>query len=243
MARHFVRIHFPNGKILCASFSTYDDTVGVAPSCQHIFQDDEVGFIGLYTPNIRDGKEGFITTRSNFEGEPQPWRKNAPRSSPDELILVKIVEDPPDSTWHALYCPSRLELLGPMSQVTSGQNEYALLPDHNGLLHLADSNKWYDSFINSTPLPALCGAVMLDTREGLIDYEDLYAEWNKGIICRNCLLHPNMLEMLNPNMLEQEAWAQQRRLELLAERKQSSEKIPVDMPQKAKRSICQWLGF
>jgi hypothetical protein len=201
MGQHCVRIYFPDGKVLCASYYTVSESLGTYPQpLDPPLQEDDrdgIGFFGLYAPNVRDGEAGFITHSGNFRGEPQPWRKNAPRSQPDELILVKIVEHPPDHIWHALYCPSRLELIGPTSGINNSMMNYyyELLSDHQGLLHLTRSDRFYESetFINSIPVPSVCGITL--EHQDPQPFDDLYAEWHNGTICRDCLLHPDILEV------------------------------------------------
>lgn len=193
MATHLARVYFPDGKILYANYSTVVEQI----------------LSRLYSQWVKTGElsaSGMIADRNQVDGEPEPYRADAPRSHPDALIPVTIAEEPDNRVWAALYCPSRLELIGPFSPHNTDhiQTTYELVSDDRGLLHLTDSHEF------SSTIQAVCRAAFLgkvvpfhqeycwpgrQDRPERLPERDLYAEWNTGEVCRECLGHPHVLDV------------------------------------------------
>ncbi|BEL10856.1 hypothetical protein Q0Z83_090470 [Actinoplanes sichuanensis] len=138
--------------------------------------------------------------RDKAVGEPLPYDRNVPLSSAEAMVLVTVTRQPDDDRWHALYCPSRAVLVGPLSDFYRHalQEDYDLIRDDDGVRHLCG---------RAVP-PAICGAEPTGERLGLyfpspgmhwseeVDgpypesppAPDLFAEWDAPDICRPCLL-------------------------------------------------------
>jgi hypothetical protein len=201
MASHLASVHFPDGKVLFATYSTVVERL----------------LSGLYLQMDRAGQSKLVSVQAGV-----------PRSHPDMLILVTIVEGPDHRTWPALYCPSRLEVIGPSSprNVDKIQTTYELVPDSDSLLHLVEQITFSDNKKSVCGVELLGDAVpffqpddghfplWLRDEVMRLPERDLYGEWNNGTICRHCLCH---LEVLDVEYFawprQQEEAAVKRRLE------------------------------
>ncbi|MEU4155912.1 hypothetical protein [Actinoplanes sp. NPDC026670] len=177
MGTWLATIRFPDGTERYADYSTVVEST----------------YNPLYPEVRREGRDKAV-------GEPLPYDRDAPLSSPGEMVLVTVTQQPDDDVWRALYCPSRAMLVGPLSDFYryALQEDYDLIRDDGGVRHLC---RWADP-------PAICGAAPTGERLGLHfpspgmhwneetdgpyptspPAPDLFAEWNAPDICRPCLL-------------------------------------------------------
>jgi hypothetical protein len=159
---------------------------------------------GLYTEMVPKGgrfPDGSTCYRSEVIAEREPQWPDARRAVLDELVPVVILTEPDQATWHALFCPRRAVVLGPMSphHMSALQRRFELVADGGGVRHLrpADAEPTGDRRPD-----AVCGrAVPGDPQpfhtpwrsDGRIGYEDgpdidLYARWSYRDVCRECLV-------------------------------------------------------
>lgn len=174
------RVYFPDGRVLYTPYSTV--------SCA-IHSD-------LYEDFAAEGQEdgyGGTLDRDRVEGEPLPRFPHQPLSDADDLILVRIEEEPDRDGWSALFCPRQNQIYGPHLSYFAWLMQTELdLVEHAQQLHLTEKG------------PAtLCGQDASGPEVPYHRYEwpgssayqpdppeprDLYAEWNDGKVCRQCLL-------------------------------------------------------
>ncbi|WP_436525477.1 hypothetical protein [Actinoplanes sp. HUAS TT8] len=131
--------------------------------------------------------------REEPAGEPLPTFRDRPRAPVDQLIPVVISHAPDDDRWHAVYCPQRCMIVGPVSPYRSWRIQEAndLVPgDGDGLRHLSQLRE-----------RGLCGAPVVDAPltyrrylswgedgDDQPPFTDIYADWAGGEMCRDCLL-------------------------------------------------------
>ncbi|MEV6306017.1 hypothetical protein AB0M02_41855 [Actinoplanes sp. NPDC051861] len=177
MGTWLATIRFPDGAVRFASYSTVVESVGTT-----------------LHPGVRDD-----AGRAQPAGEPFPRFPDAPQAPIGDLILVTVEREPDDDSWHALYCPNRADLVGPLSPHYRYrlQEEYDLVRDEDGTRHLCE---WAGE-------KAECGRVVTGEPLGLqypawgMGIEpspayrgdpppapDLFEEWDAPDICRPCLL-------------------------------------------------------
>lgn len=144
--------------------------------------------------------DGSTCHRAQVIGDHEPEWPDAERAPLDKLVPVVISVEPDQDTWHALYCPRRAAVLGPMSSyhVYALQRRFELVPDGDGVRHLRQA------VIDATaagPPDAACGRSVpgepqpfhtpwrSDGGIGYVDVpgSDLYADWTRGDVCRVCL--------------------------------------------------------
>jgi hypothetical protein len=116
-------------------------------------------------------------------------------------VSVVITTEPDKRTWHALHCPRRAMVLGPLSthHLYELQKRFELVRDENGVRHLRRTT--IEPSSDGPPRAACCRAVPGDSlpfhtafySDGRIGYEDvegtdLYADWERGDVCRECLV-------------------------------------------------------
>ncbi|MDI6103086.1 hypothetical protein QLQ12_31175 [Actinoplanes sp. NEAU-A12] len=183
MGTWLATVRFPDGAERYAGYSTVVEA-----------------FCGPLRPRVcRVGDvlpSGDTCYRDEAVGEPLPFDRRAPIAPLSELVLVTVERQPDGSSWHALYCPSRGGLVGPLSDHYQPvlQEEYDLVRDDEGVRHLCR----YGS------PPAVCGAEPAGEPLGLhhpsagMGYPgsellpdpppapDLFAEWNEPDLCRPC---------------------------------------------------------
>ncbi|WP_092551331.1 hypothetical protein [Actinoplanes derwentensis] len=112
--------------------------------------------------------------RNRASGEPLPEFPDRPLAPVGDLILVTVEREPDGDSWHALYCPDRAQLIGPVTDHYGYrlQDDYELVQGH--------LRRWADPH-------AECG-VPLDARPGEAPPPDLFAQWTDPDLCRRCLL-------------------------------------------------------
>jgi hypothetical protein len=180
-------VRFPDGTERYANYSTVVEST----------------YNPLYPRVCRIGETlpgGGRCYRDEAVGEPLPYDRDAPLSLIDEMVLVTIVAQPDGDEWHALYCPSRAMLVGPLSDFYryTLQEDYDLIRDGEGVRHLCRRAR----------SPAVCGAEPAGERSGLYfpspgmhwneetdgpyptspQAPDLFAEWGAPDVCRACFL-------------------------------------------------------
>lgn len=145
--------------------------------------------------------DGSECCRAQVIGDPDPVFPDAGPVLIDELVPVVISVEPDDVTWHALFCPRREVLLGPphYHHAHHLQERSQLVLDGDKVRHLRP--------VDAVPLPgqrplAACGRPVSGEplpfntpwrSDGWMGYEDgprldLYADWNRGDVCRECLV-------------------------------------------------------
>jgi hypothetical protein len=175
-------VRFPDGTELYVDYSTVVESVcpplhpsvcregGTLPGGDHCYRDEAVG-------------------------EPLPSWPDRPLSAFGDLLVVTVERQPYDEPWHALYCPSRGRLLGPLSghyQIQL-QQDYDLARDDDGVRHLCAAGG---------PRTA-CGVMVSGASFGLFrpafpgseehypqdpgPFPDVFADWNAPDMCRLCL--------------------------------------------------------
>jgi hypothetical protein len=84
---------------------------------------------------LPDGAECY---RAEVAGDPDPEFPDAGPAPVDELLPVVISVEPDGDTWHALFCPRRKMVLGPLSSGHARrlQERFQLVPDEGGVRHL-----------------------------------------------------------------------------------------------------------
>ncbi|MFF5207840.1 hypothetical protein [Streptosporangium sp. NPDC000396] len=154
-----------------------------------------------YGDMLPDGQQCY---RSAVTGEPDPQWPEAKRAPIDQLVPVEIGEEANNCTWHALYCPQRAMVLGPMScdHMDELQYRYELVRGDDGVRHLCDfviSDAREDRRPNAACGRRVPGQLLpfhriepylgmeLDTLPEDLPPMDLYAEWDRDDLCRECL--------------------------------------------------------
>jgi hypothetical protein len=190
MGEWLARVHFPNGRVRYARYSTVVEALG-SDLYDHF--------------RARGGHDdlGNVVYRATVAGEPSPADPGAPLSEPQGIIPVRIEVEPDNMRWPALYCPRRNQIVGPHSQFVAARVQQAFnLVRQDATLHLVPVDGAEQ---------ALCGApaageVVPFFRYAAIVYQtmgtseeskpaprDLYAEWGDGHVCQRCLLHEQAL--------------------------------------------------
>jgi hypothetical protein len=192
MGRWLATVRFGDGTVRYADYSTNTESL----------------LSGLYEAVCRVGEvhpdNGLLCYRAAPAGEPLPADPHAAPAPPDELVPVTVEVEPDGYSWHALYCPRRGLVLGPMSygHARQLQEEYELAPDGAGLRHLrpADPGDRADA-----PPTAVCGlpasgpALPFHCQPWCFELPDvddapeppridLFASWTDGTVCRACLV-------------------------------------------------------
>lgn len=126
--------------------------------------------------------------------DPLPAYPDRPLAPIDDLVLVVAEREPDHDRWHALYCPNRAQVIGPLSDHYRYRlrDEYDLVRDDDGVRHLcryAGPRSECGRDLDGEPL-GLC----LPSWPGMAEppdpppAPDLFAEWNHPDLCRRCLL-------------------------------------------------------
>jgi hypothetical protein len=181
-------VRFPDGTSKYATHSTVTESL----------------LCGLYSRmcplggTLPDGSECY---RAQVTGDPDPVFPDVAPILADELVPVVISVEPDAVTWHALFCPRRQLLLGPphYHHAIDLQERFELVPDSDAVRHLRPVDA---VALPGQPPSAACGRPVpgpplpFNTpwrSDGGIGYEDgprvdLFADWNRGDVCRDCLL-------------------------------------------------------
>lgn len=189
MGTWLARVHFPNGQVRYARYSTNMEEL----------------LSGLYDDFCAEGEmdeRGNVCYRAEVKGEPLPVDLSKSLSEPDEIIPVRIEVGPHGMTWPALYCPRRNQIVGPHRKFAfdTVQHNFELIQrnDRFHLVHADGADR------------TLCGELAVGKIIPFLRYycegkfeglpepaapRDLYAEWSDGLVCRKCLLHD---QALNP---------------------------------------------
>jgi hypothetical protein len=187
MGTWLARVHFPNGDVRYARYSTVVEAL-VSDLYDHFRGQGETDDLGN------------VCYRAEVAGEPLPVYPSQPLSEPDEIMPVRIEVEPDGMTWPALYCPRRKQIIGPHSKFTADKVQRTFeLVRQNDRLHLVRADA-----IRRT----LCGQPASREVIPFLRYDypgkpedpsdpaprDLYAEWSNGIVCPHCLLHDQALK-------------------------------------------------
>ncbi len=188
-------IYFPDGTIKFADYSTVVEEL-LLPL-----------YSKMATENDLDSA-GKIYGRNTRFGAPDPVFRDVPQAPLNELIPLKIIVEPDNASWTALFCPKRHELLGPYSRrnISRLQEGFSLKSDANGMWHLCENVDYQEMKIAD----AVCGIPQLYTiipfykvpsypNMPISDIQapvehDLYAEWNSGQVCRECLTRKSVIQ-------------------------------------------------
>jgi hypothetical protein len=185
MGTWLARVHFPDGKVLYASFST---VVMALTSRLH----------AQFTPEGGTDDRGQPCHRACIAGEALPHMPDAPLSGPETLVPVRIEAEPDRIGWTALYCPARQQIIGPHGSGNIHELQWNCeLVLQGGRHHLVPAFR-PDDVDHTFCGEAVTGASVPfhnfrrmpgdDTPEP--ESRDLHAEWSAGQVCRACLLHP-----------------------------------------------------
>src|SRR5262245_18678296 len=214
MAEWLARVHFPDGTVRYARYSTVVEAV----------------FSDLYDDFHDKGEMddfGNVRSRGAVKGAPSPADPGAPLSEPQEIVRVRIEVEPDRRPWPALYCARRNQVIGPFSAFAADrvQRNFNLVRRHDQL-HLVHAKAPADApptrklwFGPRRKAEAevdrrawtLCGEPAAGEVIAFLLYEelvydslrrpgepedhsrpaprDLYAEWGQGLVCQRCLLH------------------------------------------------------
>jgi hypothetical protein len=189
MGRWLATVRFPDGTRKYGEYSTVVEQL----------------LSRLYAEMCPEGgtlPDGSTCYRAQPVGEPDPGQSGAEPAPPGELVPVVVTTEPDGQTWHALFCPRRAVVLGPLSPHHRRrlQERFELVPDDGAVRHLrpVDVRVWPDG---PPPVAAACGRPVPGEplpfnapwrSDGSIGYEDvpavdLYADWARGNVCRECL--------------------------------------------------------
>lgn len=216
MAEWLARVHFPDGTVRYARYSTVVEAV----------------LSDLYDDFHDKGETddfGNVRSRGAVKGEPSPADPGAPLSEPQEIIPVRIEVEPNNRTWPALYCARRKQVIGPMSGYAADrvQRKFNLV-GRDDQLHLVHAFEpaglpprrklWFGRRREAQAgvdrrAWTLCGEPAAGEIIPFLLFEevvydalcrhgedpprpaarDLYAEWGQGLVCQRCLLHDQAL--------------------------------------------------
>lgn len=146
--------------------------------------------------------DGSTCVRAQPVGEPDEHWPDAEPAPLADLVPVVISVEPDGHSWHALFCPARAVVLGPVTgqHVEGLQRRFELVADDDGVRHL---RRAIIEVPHGGQVPsAACGRVVPAEpqpfytpwrADGGIGYEDvpgidLYARWRDGDVCRECLV-------------------------------------------------------
>jgi hypothetical protein len=204
MGTWLARVHFPNGRVRYARYSTvmeevYDD---LFDHCRAKGETDELG---------------NVCHRGEVQGEPSPADLSKSLSQPGDIIPVRIEVEPDGMTWPALYCSRQNRIVGPHSKFfadTLQQTFNLILRDNRLHLVHASGEEWprRDRGAESdghSRAQTLCGEPAAGEITPFLRVyypgkpedpsepapRNLYGEWRDGVVCRRCLLHN---QALNP---------------------------------------------
>jgi hypothetical protein len=186
MGTWLVRVHFPNGVVRYARYSTVVEAL-----VSDLYED------------VRDKGEiddsGNICYRAEVAGEPSPVDPRQPLSEPEEIILVRIEVEPDHMTWPALYCRRRKQIVGPHSKFVAAavQHRFELIR-RDDRLHLVSADGATQTLCGEPADGKVMPFLRYDYPGKLEDTSepaprDLYAEWSDGHVCRRCLLQDQAL--------------------------------------------------
>jgi hypothetical protein len=200
MGTWLARVHFPEGQVRYARYSTVVEEVydEVFDHCRAKGETDE---------------RGNLCHRGEVNGEPSPADRSKPLSEPGDIVPVRIEVEPDGMTWPALYCSRQNRIVGPHSKFFADtlQQTFELIVRDNRL-HLvrAGGKEWQQRNHGVEPASqTLCGEPAAGERIPFlrVDYpgkpedpsepapRNLYGEWSDGVVCRQCLLNS---QALNP---------------------------------------------
>jgi hypothetical protein len=193
------RIYFPDGTV---RYATYSTVVGA------ILADLYERFCDI--GEINDS--GYVCHRAEVSGDPVAAKPGQPLSEPDEIIHVRIEVQPDRDSWIALYCPRRNQVIGPHSRFLAHrvQQNFELV-GQNGSLHLVP-DRLLTKTLSGDPdgmAKTLCGEAVIGEILAFHRCEypgnpqspfepaarDLFAEWQEGLVCRQCLLQTLALKL------------------------------------------------
>jgi hypothetical protein len=181
MGSWLARVHFPNGQVRYARYSTV---------VEELVSD-------LYDNFCDEGETddlGHVCYRAEVRGEPSPVDPSKSLSEPNEIIPVRIEVEPDHITWPALYCPRRNEIVGPRSKYFADTLQQTFnLVRRNGRLHLVRADGG-DRTLCGEPAAGEIAPFYVCEYPGKPEDpsepapRNLYAEWSDGLVCRQCLL-------------------------------------------------------
>jgi hypothetical protein len=133
----------------------------------------------LYEDLYRNFRADYPDARGGVTGPSDPSYPEAPISPPEELVPVQVVER--DATWHALFCPRRQRLVGPMSPYHRMRlaEWYQVVDGEDGRRHL-------HHVLDFDPKVTSCGQEITEPDREITD--DLFATWAQDDACHACLM-------------------------------------------------------
>lgn len=199
MAQLFAWVEFSDGRKLYGQFSTVVDCF-LSP---------------LYESYAEPGTilHGQVVRHPTCVGEPILVRWDRPLSPPEEMISVKVFVERDYRPWHALYCPSQRKVWPEAARNAAHLQEYMELVEQDGLRHLVPRLwKVEGYFGDEIDSATLCGkpvtGSILPFQRDQYDFRpgphpekppqrDLYAEWDRGGVCKHCLVDKRALNAIN----------------------------------------------
>jgi hypothetical protein len=195
MGTWLARVHFPNGQMRYARYSTVVEEVydELFDHCRAKGETDELG---------------NVCHRGEVKGEPSPVDRGKSLSEPSDIVPVRIEVEPDSMTWPALYCPRQNRIVGPHSKFFADTLQQTFnLVLRESRLHLVHAKSAEPDADHRAQ--TLCGepAAGEITPFLRVHYpgkpedpfepapRNLYDEWRDGVVCRPCLLHS---QALNP---------------------------------------------
>lgn len=193
MGTWLARVHFPEGQVRYARYSTVVEEVydELFDHCRAKGETDELG---------------NVCHRGEVKGEPSPVDRNKPLSEPGDIVAVRIEVEPDGMGWPALYCPRQNRIVGPHSKFfadTLQQTFNLVLRDNRlHLVHASSAEPDADRRAQTLCGESAAGEITSFLR---VYYpgkpedssepapRDLYGEWRDGVVCRRCLLHTRAL--------------------------------------------------
>jgi hypothetical protein len=193
------RVYFPDGMVRYATYSTV--VGGILTELYERFYD--IGEVN---------ESGYVCYRAEVKGDPVVAKPEQQLSAPEELIPVRIDVEPDRDSWSALYCQRRNQIVGPHNRFfTDRVQENFELVRQNGLHHLVPDRP-LAKILSGDPdgtTKTLCEDVVTgemlefhrDEYPGKPAHSiepaprDLFAEWQEGFVCRQCLLRALALEL------------------------------------------------
>src|SRR5262245_64428743 len=103
MGTWLARVHFPNGRVRYARYSTVVEAL-----VSELYDD--------FCDKGETDELGNVCYRAEVRGEPSPVDCSKPLSGPIDIIPVRIEVEPDRMTWPALFCPRRNQIVGPHSE-------------------------------------------------------------------------------------------------------------------------------
>jgi hypothetical protein len=186
MGTWLARVHFPDGAVRYARYSTVVEAL-VSDLYDHFHDKGETD------------ESGNVCGRAQVAGEPSPADPGQSLSAPEQIILVRIEVEPDHMTWHALYCPRRAQIIGPHAKFSADRVQHIFeLVRRNNRLHLVRADGAERTLCGEPAAGEITPYLRYDypgrpDDPGEPAPRDLYAEWRDDVVCRQCLLHDHAL--------------------------------------------------